>query len=279
MNLADAVRTASLKLEATSDSAQLDAGLLLCHVLDCPRSFVLSHPETALTTEQQQAFDSLIARRVQGEPVAYLIGSKAFWSLDLKVTPDVLIPRPETETLVEAALSRVPTHDAVRVLDMGTGSGAIALAIARERPHAHVTAVDILDAAVAVARDNARLHCIANAVFYESNGFAALEGQQFDMIVSNPPYIAAGDPHLPPLRFEPQTALVAGAYGLEMLRAIIREAPKYLLPHGWLLLEHGADQGNVVHELLSQAGFGEIETLPDLAGLPRVSLGQKSYVR
>lgn len=276
MNIADAVREASQRLQANSDSAQLDAGILLCHVLDCPRSFLLSHPETALTPQQQTDFDALTDRRTRGEPVAYLTGMKEFWSLELKITPAVLIPRPETETLVEAALLRLPLDQAMRVLDLGTGSGAIALAIAGERPRAHVTAVDISDAAVAVARDNARLHCIANAVFYESHWFAALEGQQFDLIASNPPYVADGDPHLSALRFEPQTALVAGVDGLDALRLIIRTAPTYLLPHGWLLLEHGADQGASVCALLAQAGFSEVKTLSDLAGLSRVSAGKKS---
>jgi release factor glutamine methyltransferase len=272
--LVSALDAAVLRLKESSDSARTDVSILLCHVLDCPRSFLLSHPETLLTPEQQQAFGALVARRSAGEPVAYLTGTKEFWSLELKVTPAVLIPRPETETLVEAALARLPADQSLRVADLGTGSGAIALALARERPMAHVIATDISDAALAVARDNERAHCIPNVVFHESIWFAALAGQQFDLIVSNPPYVAAGDPHLAALRFEPQTALVAGADGLDALRLIIREAPAYLSAEGWLLVEHGADQGDAVRSLFATAGFSAIETLPDLAGLARVTAGR-----
>ncbi len=274
MNLSDAIAKAVRTLQGTSDTAQLDASILLCHVLDCPRSFLLSHPETALSPAQRQAFETLVARRAQGEPVAYLTGVKPFWSLELKVTPDVLIPRPETETLVEAALARMPPQRPLRVAELGTGSGAIALALARERPRAHVVGTDISDAALAVARQNERLHAIPNVVFHESVWFAALEGQRFDLIVSNPPYVAAHDPHLDALRFEPRTALVAGADGLDALRILVREAPGYLEPGGWLLVEHGAGQGEAVRSLFAGAGFTAVETLPDLAGLPRVSLGQ-----
>jgi release factor glutamine methyltransferase len=275
MNLSDAIAQAARRLQDTSGTPQLDASILLCHVLDCPRSFLLSHPETALSPAQRQAFEALVARRAQGEPVAYLTGVKEFWSLELKVTPDVLIPRPETETLVEAALARMPPERPLRVAELGTGSGAIALALARERPRAHVVGTDISDAALAVARQNERLHAIPNVVFHESIWFAALEGQRFDLIVSNPPYVAEHDPHLDALRHEPRTALVAGPDGLDALRIIIREAPGYLESGGWLLVEHSAEQGEAVRGLFGAAGFTAIETLPDLAGLPRVSLGSK----
>jgi release factor glutamine methyltransferase len=274
VTLAAALEAATQRLKDYSDSARTDVSILLCHVLDCPRSFLLSHPETALTASQQQLFETLVARRAQGEPVAYLTGIKEFWSLELKVTPDVLIPRPETETLVEAALARMPPDQALRVADLGTGSGAIALALAHERPRAHVVATDISDAAVAVARDNERAHCIPNVVFHESIWFAALGGQQFDLIVSNPPYVALDDPHLADLRYEPQAALVSGADGLDALRLIIREAPAYLNAGGWLLVEHGADQDAAVRSLFSAAGFTAVETLPDLAGLARVTSGR-----
>ncbi len=168
----------------------------------------------------------------------------------------------------------MPANQALRVADLGTGSGAIALALARERPRAHVVATDISDAAVAVARDNERAHCIPNVVFHESIWFAALEGQQFDLIVSNPPYVALDDPHLADLRYEPQTALASGVDGLDALRLIIREAPAYLNASGWLLVEHGADQGDTVRSLFSAAGFTAVETLPDLAGLARVTSGR-----
>jgi release factor glutamine methyltransferase len=272
--LVEALAAATEQLRNHSESAPLDASLLLCHVLDCPRSFLLSHPETLLTPAQQLEYATLMARRVRGEPVAYLTGVKEFWSLELKVTPAVLIPRPETETLVEAALARLPPEKPLRVADLGTGCGAIALALARERPMAHVVATDASDAALAVARDNERTHCIVNVVFQDGIWFKAVAGQYFDLIVSNPPYVAKDDPHLAALRFEPQTALVAGADGLDALRLIIRDAPAYLNAGGWLLVEHGADQGDAVRLLFSAAGFSAIETLPDLAGLPRVTAGK-----
>ena len=273
MNLSAATAHANTALQGVSDTPQLDASILLCHVLDCPRSFLLSHPETLLTPAQQQMFEALVGRRAQGEPVAYLTGVKAFWSLELKVTPDVLIPRSETETLVEAALARLAPDKPLRIADLGTGCGAIALALARKRPSTHVVGTDVSDAALSVARDNARLHGVANVVFVDGTWFDALEGQQFDLILSNPPYVAVGDPHLAALRYEPQAALVAGPDGLQALRTLIGKAPAYLMPEGWLLLEHGAEQGDAVRGLFSAAGFSAVETLPDLAGLPRVSLG------
>jgi release factor glutamine methyltransferase len=274
--LATALDAATRQLQGLSDSARTDASLLLCQVLDCPRSFLLSHPETPLTPGQQQAFDALVARRAQGEPVAYLTGVKEFWSLELTVTPAVLIPRPETETLVEAALERMPPDKPLRVADLGTGSGAVALALARERPQAHVVGTDLSDAALAVARRNERQHAIPNVVFVDGDWYAALAGQYFDLIVSNPPYVAAGDPHLAALRFEPQSALIAGADGLDALRTIIHGAPEHLQLGGWLLVEHGADQSEAVRALFAASGFTAVETLPDLAGLPRVSLGRKA---
>ncbi len=273
--LAAALDAASQRLKDTSESARTDASVLLCHVLDCPRSFLLSHPETQLTPEQQQRFEALVKRRQAGEPVAYLTGTKEFWSLELKVTPAVLIPRPETETLVEAALARLPIDEPRRVADLGTGSGAIALSIARERPRAHVIGTDVSDDAIAVARQNERTHAIPNVAFHESVWFAALEGQTFDLIVSNPPYVAADDPHMQALRNEPRAALVSGPDGLDALRRIIREAPVFLNPQGWLLVEYGAEQDKAVRELFSAAGFRDIETLPDLAGLARVTAGQR----
>lgn len=274
-SLSAAAQAAAQTLATTSDSAQLDAAVLLCHVLDCPRSFLLSHPETPLTAEQAQRFAQLVERRARGEPVAYLTGTREFWSLSLKVTPAVLIPRPETETLVEAALARLPADRETRVADLGTGSGAIALAVAHERPHAHVLATEMSTAALVVARDNARTHCIAHAAFVEGHWLEALAGQRFDMIVSNPPYVREADPHLETLKYEPREALVSGPDGLDALREIIRDAPGRLEPGGWLLLEHGADQADIVRDLLHQARLVAVETIPDLAGLPRVSLGRK----
>lgn len=274
MNLSEAIETATRRLQTVSDSPQLDAGLLLCHVLDCPRSYLLSHPEARLERDAQQSFEALLARREQGEPVAYLTGTKSFWSLELKVTPAVLVPRPETETLVEAALDRMPPDQPMRVADLGTGCGAVALSLARERPQVHVVATDCSDPALAVARDNERQLGIPNVAFYESAWFRELAGQRFDLIVSNPPYVAEGDPHLASLRHEPQAALQAGADGLDAIRQIIRDAPGFLNPGGWLMLEHGADQAESVRSLLAEAGFVHVETRTDLAGRPRVSLGQ-----
>src|SRR5690606_4258090 len=215
--------------------------------------------------------------RAAGEPVAYLTGRRGFWTLDLAVTPDTLIPRPETELLVEQALQRLGSEAEARVADLGTGSGAIALAIAAERPLARVAAVDRSAGALAVARANALAHGLEGRVeFLAGDWFAPLQGRRFDLVVSNPPYIAEGDPHLArgDLRYEPAPALASGPDGLDAIRTIVAAAPRHLLPGGWLLLEHGFDQGAAVRGLLEARGFAEVATVPDLEGRDRVSLGR-----
>ncbi len=260
---------------ATIDAA--DAELLLAHALQRPRGWLFAHAQDAVDAEAAARFDGLLQRRIAGEPVAYLIGSQGFWTLDLAVTPATLIPRPETELLVELALARIPPDVAVRIADLGTGSGAIALAIAKERPRAHVIATDASHDALEVARANAQRNGIANVEFREGDWFAPLAGETFDLIASNPPYIAEGDPHLDEgdLRYEPDSALSSGIDGFDALRNIVRDAPKRLRTDGWLLLEHGWEQGAAVRGLLAEAGFVDVETARDLEDRDRVSLGRR----
>ncbi|MGE5624213.1 MAG: peptide chain release factor N(5)-glutamine methyltransferase [Bacillota bacterium] len=267
--LADAVR----RLANASDSPSLDAELLLCHALGRDRGYLRAHPESAPSLDELQAFEKLIAGRAGGEPIAYLTSKREFWSLPLKVTPATLIPRPETERLVELALERIPIDAGFCVLDLGTGSGAVALAIAHERPRIHVTATDKSAEALQVARENAASLGITNVEFMEGDWFAALGGRRFQVIVSNPPYVTEADTHLRhgDVRFEPRTALVAGPDGLDSLRRIIQAAPEHLETGGSLLLEHGLDQGAAVRALLQAAGYSAVETWRDLAGLERVS--------
>jgi release factor glutamine methyltransferase len=253
-----------------------DAECLLAFVLGRPRSWLFAHGDDALDDAAVARFNALVARRSAGEPVAYLVGHRGFRNLDLAVTPDTLIPRPETELLVELALARIPVDNEAHIADLGTGSGAIALAIAAERPHAHVIATDRSDAALAVARNNASTHALANVEFRNGDWFAPLAGEQFDIIASNPPYIADDDPHLSQgdLRFEPRAALSCGQDGLDAIRSIVRDAPVHLRDDGWLLLEHGHDQGEAVRSLLGNAGFVQVETVQDLEARDRVGLGR-----
>jgi len=256
--------------------ARLEAELLLAHVLDRSRAWLYAWPEHEVDGEQQAAFERLIEARAQGEPIAYLTGHREFWSLDLAVTPDVLIPRPETELLVELALVRIPRNANVRVADLGTGSGAIALALAHERPLARVLATDASAAALAVARGNAaRLH-LRNVEFAAGDWCSALGDGRFDVIVSNPPYIASGDEHLGSgdLRSEPMSALVSGRDGLDAIRRIVAQAPAHLHAGGWLLLEHGWDQAERVRGLLDTPTFRAVATERDGAGHERVTMAQ-----
>lgn len=261
---------------ADTDAARLDAEVLLAHVLDKPRSHLRAWPERALTTEQAAHYAALVARRAGGEPVAHLLGRREFWSLDLDVTPATLIPRPETELLVELALARIPADAALTVADLGTGTGAIALAVARERPRCRVTATDRSAAALEVARRNAARLGIAGIDFRQGAWYAPLGDERYDLILSNPPYIRAGDPHLAQgdVRFEPPGALVAGADGLDDLRVIVAGAPAHLQDGGWLLVEHGYDQGAAVAALFGAAGFAEVATIRDLGGQARATLGR-----
>lgn len=259
----------------TSGEARLEAEVLLLHVLGRPRAWLYAHADDELPLPQHEAFERLVQRRCAGEPVAYLTGTREFWSLALRVTGATLIPRADTERLVELALERLPPATPLRVADLGTGSGAIALAIASERPQARVVATDASAAALAVARQNAELNKILNVDFSEGDWLAAVAQQRFDLIVSNPPYIAADDAHLQQgdLRFEPHSALAAGVDGLDDIRRIAVAAGPHLHDGAWLLLEHGFDQGGAVRALLEAAGFANVATWQDLGGLDRVTGG------
>ncbi|MGD9888570.1 MAG: peptide chain release factor N(5)-glutamine methyltransferase, partial [Halothiobacillaceae bacterium] len=253
-----------------------DAEILLAHVMRRSRSYFVAWPEAQVSLDEAAAFEALLARRVSGEPVAYLLGSRGFYGLDLAVSPAVLIPRAETEVLVEAALERLPAK-ACRVADLGTGSGAIALALASLRSDVQVVAVDMSPEALAVAQENARRLNLA-VDFRLGDWCGGLADDVFDMIVSNPPYIRADDEHLAQgdVRFEPRLALTSGADGLDAIRAIIACAPAHLKPGGWLLFEHGYDQAEAVAGLLRAAGWQAVESLQDLLGHFRVTLGRRS---
>ena len=249
----------------------VDAQVLLAHVVGRDRSWLVAHRDDDLSRAQADDFFTLAKRRRDGEPVAYLTGVKEFWGLALRVSNAVLVPRPETETLVELALEWIPRDGGARVLDLATGSGAVALAIARERPLAHVVATDVSSVALAVARDNAARLQLTNVTCVESDWWNAIAGP-FDVIVSNPPYVAAGDPHLlgGDVRFEPSAALVPPGDALSALRAIVAGAPKHLASRGALAVEHGYDQSEVVQALFRAAGFTDIVVRRDLAGIPRI---------
>ncbi len=284
-------------------TARIEVQSLLQHVLHVPRAYLLAHPEQALSETQQDAYKVLLQRRIRGEPIAHLLEEREFFGLSFKVTVDTLIPRPETELLVELALQRIPSlqpsdgttsHSTrlsknasqvagypkgrvgkFRVLDLGTGTGAIALSIAHTRMDVEVLAVDASATALQVARENAQRLGACNVSFLHSDWFSALEAQRFDLIVSNPPYIATDDVHLSQgdVRFEPLSALVSGVDGLDDIRRIIQAAPHYLSANGWLLLEHGYDQAQLVRDLLEQNGFSEVFSEKDIAGIERVSGG------
>ena len=260
-----------------TESARLDAEVLLGHVLQKPRSHFHAWPEQLLPADSREQFDQLLQRRLKGEPVAYLTGKREFWSLLLSVTADTLIPRPETETLVAQALQRIPADRPQLIADLGTGSGAIALAIARERPRCQIIATDIDTAALETARLNARRLGIHSIVFHAGDWCEPLTGMQLDMIVSNPPYIAEADPHLlsGDVRFEPRTALAAGPQGMNDLRRIAHCAVNHLQTGGWLLMEHGYDQGAQLRRLLEGTGFKEVIDYTDDAGQDRVIAGRR----
>ena len=308
-----------------NEVAALEAQLLLQHMLSVNRAWLIVHENDALQANIHAGFEALLKRRLNGEPIAYILGYREFYGLKLKVTADTLIPRPDTETLVEAALAKIPPspasgrgsddamaknpatsfrreqfaklrttessydetdsalrqndkawNDELKVLDLGTGTGAIALAIAKNCPQAFITAVDASEGALKIAQENAKNLEIANIKFVQSDWFGALQKEKFDMIVSNPPYIEQNDAHLTQgdLRFEPTSALASGADGLDDIKRIITNAPKHLNPHGWLMLEHGYNQAARVAALLTNTGFSEIETIKDLGGNDRVTLGQ-----
>jgi release factor glutamine methyltransferase len=272
--------------EATADAwlrmahAQVDASeaaQLLAHVLDRSRGWLYAHGDALVPAQEAARFRQLVERRAAGEPIAYLVGARGFWRFDLAVTPDTLIPRPETELLVELALARIALDAPARVADLGTGSGAIALAIASERPRARMVAVDVSGEALEVARGNAAMLGIDNVEFRRGDWLAPLDGERFDLIASNPPYIAEGDVHLArgDLRFEPHGALASGADGLDAIRVIAATAPKHLRDGGWLLVEHGWEQGPAVRALFEAAGFVDVATERDLEQRDRVTLGRR----
>jgi len=269
-----ALRAAAVRLPGPD--ARHEAEQLLLHALGRDCAWLFAHGDEPLAAADAALFDALLARRAGGEPLAYIVGRRGFWTLDLQVSPATLIPRPETERLVELALARLPADRPLRIADLGTGTGAIALALAGERPSARVVATDVSDDALRIARANAASHDIANVEFRQGSWLAPLAGERFDLIASNPPYIADGDPHLArgDLRFEPAGALSSGADGLDAIREIVAAAPAHLAPGGWLLLEHGWDQGAAIRALLAAAGFADVATETDLEQRDRVSLGR-----
>jgi release factor glutamine methyltransferase len=271
--VASTLRLAVSTLSTSSDSPELDAEVLLSTVMGVARSALIVRADEPVGAELLLAYRKLIDRRASGVPVAYLTGRREFWSLPLKVTPAVLVPRHETELLVEMALKVIPKAEARSVLDLGTGSGAVALAIASERPLARVTGTDVSPAALGVARDNARSLALPNLAWRLGSWFAAVAGERFEAIVANPPYVAAADPALTALEAEPEIALVSGPAGLDALSAIVEGAPRHLKSGGWLVLEHGCTQHADVASMLARRGFGGVETHEDFSGRPRVTLG------
>ena len=273
--IASLIREASAQL--FGPDARRASALWIEHVLEVDRAWLFSHPEHPVGSEGLERFSALLARRIAGEPIAYLVGHVGFWTLDLQVTAATLVPRTETELLVEVALEYLPPTSALRIADLGTGSGAIALALASERPDAVVTATDASADALAVASGNARRNGFANVVFREGSWFEPLRGQRFHLIASNPPYVADNDPHLEQgdLRYEPALALSCGIDGLNAIRHIAQHAPLYLEAGGWLLMEHGFDQGEAVRSLMRAAGFEDVSSRHDLEGRDRVTLGHR----
>lgn len=276
-SVSDALHTATVMLDRRSNSPRLDAELLLEYVTGLPRASFRAYPERALPTAAGWSFQQLVKRRMQGEPIAYICGQQEFWSLMFEVTPDVLIPRAETELLVERALVHLPADRAANILDLGTGSGAIALSIAHERPLTSIVAVDLSARALDVAARNAARLNVGRVKFLQGSWFEELNGERFDLIVSNPPYIAESDPDLQPQvrKHEPTPALISGPTGLEAIEHIIQSAAQHLNPNGWLILEHGWKQGPAVRNLLVRNGFSHVRSHPDLSGHDRVSEGQK----
>ncbi|MGA9031335.1 MAG: peptide chain release factor N(5)-glutamine methyltransferase [Sulfuricaulis sp.] len=272
--ISEILQTATRELQATSSTPRLDAEVLIMHACGFDRSGLFTRGHFALTGEQQQRLEALLARRKQGEPIAYLTGMREFWSLEFNVSPATLIPRPETELLVEKALAFIPRDAEWTIADLGTGCGAIALALAKERPRCHLIATDILPAALEVARTNAAKFGLTNIEFREGSWFEPLNDMRLDMIVSNPPYVRANDPHLDhqgDVRFEPEQALAAGPEGLAAIHQIALSAREYLKPAALLIFEHAWDQAAAIDQLLHQLGYRNIVCYPDLGGRDRIT--------
>ena len=257
--------------------ARREVQILLCRALGVEQAWLLAHAESALEGAIQECYGSMLARRLAQEPIAYILGEREFYGFLFEVTPDVLIPRPETELVVELALARVPKTAPWRILDLGTGSGCIAITLASLLPHVRIVATDRSEAALAVAGRNAKHHRVTNVELRKGSWFEPIGTQRFDLIVSNPPYVAPGDPHLHQgdLRFEPAAALVADANGFGALSEIIAAAPRHLLPGGWLVVEHGYHQATAVTQFLLTTGFDDVFSRNDLAGIPRVAGGRR----
>lgn len=270
------IKTLSLE----GNEAKFEAQLLLQNVLNVNRAWLLAHESDALQDKIKADFESLLARRLLGEPIAYILGQREFFGLNLTVTPDTLIPRPDTETLVETALDKIPTDTPFTVLDLGTGTGAVALAIAKYRPEAQVTAIDASSGALDIAKRNANQLDLTQVDFRLSNWFSALEGERFNLIVSNPPYIEQHDIHLTQgdLRFEPMSALASGTDGLDDIRQIVDNCLLHLHPQGWLMLEHGYNQAHLVTDLMAQSGLIDITTIKDLGANDRVTIGKNPLI-
>ncbi len=268
---------AAAELHGHSPSPRLDTEVLVMHVCTLDRAQLITQSDTLLTREQEQALRALLVQRRAGMPMAYVTGVREFWSMALSVTPDTLIPRPDTETLVECALALIPPDILWHIADLGTGSGAIALALAHERPHCRIIATDISIAALAVARANAKHHGLDNIEFHAGSWHTPLGQELFEMIVTNPPYVRLSDVHLSQgdVRFEPSVALIAGEDGLDAIRHIARHSPPRLKAGGWLLIEHGFDQAETVGEILRGNNFEKIDTFRDYAGQARVTQASK----
>jgi len=276
MRLDAAIADAVLRLSPVTESARLDAEMLLCKTIDMPRSYLFAHPEDNLDDPSRERFAALIERRCQGEPIAYLTGTREFWSHELLVSPATLVPRPETELLVELALREIPRQAEWQILDLGTGSGAIAIALAAERLACTVTATDISADALGIARENVRQADLANVRCLLGDWTAPVENQQFNIILSNPPYVRDDDEALLSLRHEPLSALASGKDGLDDLRVLATDCAAILAADGWLMMEHGADQKGDVAGLLKTAGWAGITCHNDLAGKPRVTVARRN---
>lgn len=276
MRIDELLKGAIQRLYSISETAQLDAQLLLAHVLAVSTSYFYTWPEKEVSAADISRFNGLLERRESGEPVAYLLGQQSFWSLNLEVAPCTLIPRADTERLVEVALSVLDIGDVNRILDLGTGTGAIALSLASERPRSTVVGVDLVEESVALAKRNAIRNQLSNATFIQSSWFEALEGNLFDLIVSNPPYIDPDDEHLSQgdVRFEPKSALVADNHGMADIEYIIQVAPRFMKQGAYLMFEHGYDQAIAVQKCFVEAGFIAVESFQDLGGNDRVTIGR-----